>query len=258
MRTYIPIVLDLFSEILLDVGLMEPLESARENSCQEGEDAQIAVSDWEGGEINCKFFPLDPLQFDILEIESKKKENSGRGRVLGARPRYFRWTFEKPTQSEYEAMIKKKTKSKTTTKKSGKKRNAKKDKELNPVEVRKDIAQIVKSAAPSMTQAVIDEGEKGQLATVNYWFEMASIYPPLTDGSYATADEDGLAQTLLHRSDIPDKPIALDEEDEPAISGKNAAETKPDEKEADGQTSEQERVESETAGRANKVVPAVV
>src|SRR5579864_7139819 len=35
-RKYVPIVLDLFSEILLDVGLMERLESDRENSCQEG------------------------------------------------------------------------------------------------------------------------------------------------------------------------------------------------------------------------------
>ena len=102
------------------------------------------------------------------------------------------------------------------------------------------------------------KGEKGQLATVKYLCEMTSIYPPLTDGSYATADEDCLAQTLLHRSDIPDKRIALDEEDEPATSGKNAAEKKPDEKEAHGQTSEQESLESETAGRANKVVLALV
>ena len=101
-------------------------------------------------------------------------------------------------------------------------------------------------------------GGKRQLATVKYLFEMASIYPPLADGSYATADEDCLAQTLLHRLDIPDKPIALDEEDEPAISGKNAAEKKPDEKEADGQTSEEESPDSESDGRTNKVVTALL
>ena len=49
-RAYIPIGLDLFSEILPEVGPMERLESAQENSCPEGEDAQIAVTDWEGGE----------------------------------------------------------------------------------------------------------------------------------------------------------------------------------------------------------------
>jgi hypothetical protein len=127
-------------------------------------------------------------------------------------------------------MIKKKAKSNTTKKKTAKKRSAKKENDLNPIEVRKDISQRVKAAATTMTQAVIDEGEKGQLATVKYLFEMASIYPPATDGSHATADEDCLAKTLLHRLDTPDKPISLDEEDEEAIPGKNAAEKKPDEK----------------------------
>jgi len=49
-RTYVPIALDLLSEILLDVGLMERIESIRENSCQEGESAPIIVSDCEHGE----------------------------------------------------------------------------------------------------------------------------------------------------------------------------------------------------------------
>ncbi len=37
-RTYVPVVLDLLIEILLDVGLMERLGSTRGNSCQGGED----------------------------------------------------------------------------------------------------------------------------------------------------------------------------------------------------------------------------
>lgn len=36
-RTYMPVVLDLLVEILLDVGLMKPIESVVDNSCQEGE-----------------------------------------------------------------------------------------------------------------------------------------------------------------------------------------------------------------------------
>jgi hypothetical protein len=36
-RTYVPVVLDLFSEILLEVGLMERLDSIGKNSCQGGE-----------------------------------------------------------------------------------------------------------------------------------------------------------------------------------------------------------------------------
>ena len=48
-RTYIPIVLDVLSEILVDVGLLERLISIRQNSCQEGENDQIAASDCEDG-----------------------------------------------------------------------------------------------------------------------------------------------------------------------------------------------------------------
>ena len=48
-RTYIPIVLDVLSEILVDVGLMERIESIRRNSCQEGENEQITPSDCDDG-----------------------------------------------------------------------------------------------------------------------------------------------------------------------------------------------------------------
>ena len=48
-RTYIPIVLDVLSEILVDVGVMERIESIRKNSCQEGENDQITPSDCDDG-----------------------------------------------------------------------------------------------------------------------------------------------------------------------------------------------------------------
>lgn len=48
-RTYVPIALDLLVEILLDVGLMERLDSDRENSCQGGKNDQILASDCEDG-----------------------------------------------------------------------------------------------------------------------------------------------------------------------------------------------------------------
>jgi hypothetical protein len=48
-RRCTPVVLDLLSEILLEVGLMERLGSTREQSCQGGEDERIAASDWEEG-----------------------------------------------------------------------------------------------------------------------------------------------------------------------------------------------------------------
>jgi hypothetical protein len=48
-RTYVPVVLDLLSEILLDAGLMERLDSVQRNSCQEGEREQNLSSDCEDG-----------------------------------------------------------------------------------------------------------------------------------------------------------------------------------------------------------------
>ena len=113
-------------------------------------------------------------------------------------------------------MIKKKAKSKSSAKTAAKKNHAKKDKkDLNPAEVRKDIAQMVDSQAATMAQAVIDEGKKGQLATVKYLFEMAEIFPGSTDGSQATQDEESLAKTLLRRLDLPEEPVVRDEEDPP-------------------------------------------
>jgi hypothetical protein len=49
-RRYMPVVLDMLIEILLDVGLMERLDSSGKNSCQEGESDQFPSSDCEDGE----------------------------------------------------------------------------------------------------------------------------------------------------------------------------------------------------------------
>jgi len=49
-RRYMPVVLDMLIEILLEVGLMERLDSSGRNSCQEGENDQFPSSDCEDGE----------------------------------------------------------------------------------------------------------------------------------------------------------------------------------------------------------------
>lgn len=46
-RTYVPMVLDTLSEILLDVGLLERLDGTRQNSCQGGRKDEKPVSDCE-------------------------------------------------------------------------------------------------------------------------------------------------------------------------------------------------------------------
>jgi hypothetical protein len=48
-RRYTPVVLDMLIEILLEVGLMERLDSTQGNSCQGGKSDAIDASDWEDG-----------------------------------------------------------------------------------------------------------------------------------------------------------------------------------------------------------------
>jgi hypothetical protein len=48
-RTYVPIVLDLFSEILFDVGLMKRADSDPKKSCQGGLEDENSVSSCEHG-----------------------------------------------------------------------------------------------------------------------------------------------------------------------------------------------------------------
>ena len=85
--------------------------------------------------------------------------------------------------------------------------------------MRNDIAKIVKSGARKITKAVMDQAMTGQLAPAKYLFEVAGVYPPLTDGSQASLDEECFAKTLLDRLDIPDEPEA------PSPPGKRASRT---------------------------------
>ena len=113
-------------------------------------------------------------------------------------------------------MTKKKAKSKTGAKKTAKRKSSPSHTKMrNPTGVRNDIAKIVELGAKKIAKAVMEQAMTGQLAPAKYLFEMAEIYPLSTDGSHATENEDCLAKTLLNRLDIPDEPIARDEEDAP-------------------------------------------
>ena len=122
--------------------------------------------------------------------------------------------------------MKKKAKSKAakTVKAKGASASPRAKKESNPAEVRKDISKIVQSGARRIAKAVMEQATTGQLAPAKYLFEVAGIYPALTDGSFATEDEDCFARTLMNRLDLPDKPIALDDEDEMGKVGSSTAE----------------------------------
>jgi hypothetical protein len=49
-RRLTPLAVDTLTEILLDVGLLERLDTISENSCQGGEERENYVSSCEGGE----------------------------------------------------------------------------------------------------------------------------------------------------------------------------------------------------------------
>lgn len=113
------------------------------------------------------------------------------------------------------AMIKKKKKTKKTTgQKSAKKvRKPRLKKEIDVVEVRKEVSQIVKSQAAELTQAVVAEGKKGQVPPVRYLFEMANIFPVQENAEQATEEEDCFAKILLSRMDAPAKPEKQEDDD---------------------------------------------
>lgn len=84
-----------------------------------------------------------------------------------------------------------------------------KKRELDPVGTRKEVAMLVESHATAMAEAVIEEGEKGQVSPVKFLFEMAKIgLPP--EGSQTT-EEESLAKTLLRTLNIPLTPVAADQ-----------------------------------------------
>jgi len=109
-------------------------------------------------------------------------------------------------------MKKKKAKSKTAAKKTEKKSEPELEtKELNPAQVLKNISALVEANADKLAGAVIGEGMKGQVSPVKFLFEMAHIFPPPTDESLMSKDEDSLAETLLDRLNIPKTPVVHDE-----------------------------------------------
>jgi hypothetical protein len=123
--------------------------------------------------------------------------------------------------------------------------------------VRNDIAKIVKSGAKKITKAVMDQAMTGQLAPAKYLFEMAAIYPPSTDGSESSKEEECFAKTLMDRLNLPDKPIALDEEDEGMKSASPTA-AGDEEETGGGKESDEREPASEAAGGEGKHVSALV
>src|SRR5215469_13772265 len=136
-------------------------------------------------------------------------------------------------------------KSKATDRKKTKKSRKKTvKKELNPGQVLEDISAVVEAQAQELLDAVIGEGMKGQVSPVKYLFEMAHIYPQAPEPVAPSKDEECLAETLLHRLNLPKTPVVHDElqkeEDEESAGGQLKNEAQSEEK---SDEEEQEREE---------------
>jgi hypothetical protein len=159
-------------------------------------------------------------------------------------------------------MIKKKAKGTKAPPRAAKHKSTRKTprtkKQANPDEVRKDIAKIVKSGAKRITKAVMEQAMTGQLAPAKFLFEMAAIYPPSTDGSETTQDEDCFAKSLMDRLGLPDKPIALDEEEDEGVKSADPLAAAGDGDETGGKESDEGEAGSEATGGERKHVSALV
>jgi hypothetical protein len=193
-----------------------------------------------------------PFQFDILNIESEKKELSGRGRALGRALRVLRQeilaesilagttvvavgirvsSMAKKAKAKEKAKAKAETKTKrrekkaatttttttTTTTSSSSTSSSTDNKPVDLAEVRKEITNIVGTNAAELVRAVVTTGKTGQLAPVKYLFEVTGLYPA-SEISETTPDPESLAHTLMRGLNLPERRV-MDEDDEVAASG---------------------------------------
>lgn len=111
---------------------------------------------------------------------------------------------------------------KPVTRRAGAKKKGK-----DVVEVRENIAELVKIAAKDIATEVIKVAKTGQLASAKYLFEAAGIYPA-TEQTAMRPIETSLAHTLLTRMGLPLDPVICSEEPVPALfksDAKDAIET---------------------------------
>jgi hypothetical protein len=110
-------------------------------------------------------------------------------------------------------MIKKKAGRETAGNSVAKKRVSK-AKGAAAAQVYERIAAIVRAAATEIAQALIDRARNGDPAAAKYLFDLAAIFPSANDPDAGDKEEDSLAKTLMHRLNLPEEPIKMDEEED--------------------------------------------
>ena len=87
---------------------------------------------------------------------------------------------------------------------------------VNRKEVREEIAGLVASSMAEMTSAMIEEAKKGCVAQYKCLLEVSSVFPPANGEESGAEDSNVLAQILLDRLQLPNRPEEELSEDAPA------------------------------------------
>jgi hypothetical protein len=104
------------------------------------------------------------------------------------------------------------------------KKRVSREKKMDAAQVHEQIAAIVRAEAEEIAQALIERAIHGDPAAARYLFEFARIFPTADETNAEAKEEDSLAKTLMHRLNLPEEPIQIDEdEDGKAAIAKNQA-----------------------------------
>jgi hypothetical protein len=145
-------------------------------------------------------------------------------------------------------MTKKKAKVDKAAEKKPAKRKKGTKKQVDPAQVREQLAGIVKSGAKGITKKMMDQAMHGELAPAKYLLEMAGVYPPTSEDEQTIQEEDCLAKTLLDRLNVPHKPTAngqADEKDDGAQDNDRQAEDEVEKTDQSSQDSDNETTKEE-------------
>ncbi len=88
------------------------------------------------------------------------------------------------------------------------------EKWMEAAEVHQEIAGIVKASAAEIAQVLIDRALDGDAAAAKYLFEFARIFPTEGETNTHAKEEDSLAKTLMHRLNLPEEPIKIDDDED--------------------------------------------
>jgi hypothetical protein len=106
------------------------------------------------------------------------------------------------------------------------------------VEVREEIAKLVRGSAGEIARAFVAVAKKGQVAPAKYLFEAVGLYPAKAEAT-EWKKEESLAYRLLKALDLPTEPVNSEEDAEGDSHPEAVAEIIHDNRASDGKSRRQ-------------------